>query len=163
MKRFGAASLALLMTACLYSLSGGGGLPQHVKSIAVIPFDNETPNAELTTELHQQLRKELASRLGVREAPESRANAIVRGVITKYEADIPVGFSADPTKSSTARRKLQLSVDVEIVDQTNGKTLFERKGLSAEGEYAERSEPSGRRDALKKLIDDIIEGAQSQW
>lgn len=163
MKRFGAASLALLMTACLYSLSGGGGLPKHVKTIAVIPFDNETPNAELTAELHQQLRKELASRLGVREAPESRANAIVRGVITKYEADIPVGFSADPSRSSTARRKLQVSVDVEIVDQTNGTTLYQRKGLTAEGEYAERSEPNGRRDALKKLIDDIIEGAQSQW
>jgi len=52
---------------------------------------------------------------------------------------------------------------VEIVDQTNGKTLWQRKGLSAEGEYAERNEPDGRRQALERIVNDVIDGAQSQW
>ena len=42
-------------------------------------------------------------------------------------------------------------------------TLFERAGLKAEGEYAERSEPAGRKQALERIVNDIIEGAQSQW
>src|SRR5262245_55602656 len=163
MRRFGAASLALLLSGCIYSLSSGGGLPSHIKSVAVIPFENETTVSELTTELNQILRKELQSRLGLRDAAEARATALVRGTITKYEADVPIGFSADPAKATSARRKLQISVDVEIIDQTNGRTLYERKGLQAEGEYADRGEEEARKQAIQKIVTDIIEGAQSQW
>jgi hypothetical protein len=105
----------------------------------------------------------MQSRLGLRDASENRANAVVRGTITKYEPDVPVAFSADPNQATSARRRLQISVDIEIVDQTSGKTLWERKGLSAEGEYAERAEPEGRRQALERIVNDVIDGAQSQW
>lgn len=163
-QRSGARSLlALLLTGCLYTMSSGGGFPSHVKSVAVIPFENETPSSELTQELHQELRKGMTSRLGLRDAPESRASAIVRGKIVRYEIDVPVGFSADPSRATSARRKLQLVVDVEIIDQTTGKALFERTGVSAEGEYAEREEAAGRKQAIQRLVSDIIEGAQSQW
>lgn len=163
MKRFGAASLTLVLTACLYSLSSGGGLPNHIKSVAVIPFENETTSAELTLELQQILRKEIEGRLGLRDAPEGRATALVRGTITRFEADVPIAYSADPAKSTTARRKLQITVDVEIIDQTTGRTLFERRGLQGEGEYPDRGEEGARKQALQKIVSDIIEGAQSQW
>ena len=164
MRRSGASSLLLLaLSGCLYTMSGGGGFPSHVKSVAVIPFENETPSPELTQELHQELRKGLTSRLGLRDAPESRASAIVRGRITSYEADVAVGISADPSRATSARRKLQLVVDVEIVDQTTGKSLYERKSVMAEGEYAEREEAVGRKAAIQRLVNEIIEGAQSQW
>jgi hypothetical protein len=162
MRRSGVLSL-LLLTGCLYSLSGGGGLPRHIRTVAVIPFENETANPDIPTELHLELRKGLESKLGVREAPEARANAVVTGTIKKYEADVPVGFSADPARATSARRRVQVVVDVKIVDQTTGKTLFEKAGLSAEGEYAERSEPDGRKQAIDRIVADIIEGAQSQW
>lgn len=162
MRRFGVLSLVLL-AGCLYSLSGGGGLPRHIRTVAVIPFENETANPDIPTELHLELRKALESKLGVREAPEARANAVVTGTIRKYEADVPVGFSADPARATSARRRVQVVVDVKIVDQTTGKTLFEKAGLSAEGEYAERSELDGRKQAIDRIVADIIEGAQSQW
>lgn len=162
MRRFGVLSVVLL-AGCLYSLSGGGGLPRHIKTVAVIPFENETANPEVSGELHLELRKALADRLGLREAPESRANAIVTGIVRRYEPDVPVGFSADPSRATTARRRVQLVVDVKIVDQTTGRTLFERAGLQAEGEYAERAEPAGRKQALQRIVSDIVEGAQSQW
>lgn len=162
MRRFGVLSV-LVLTGCLYSLSGGGGLPRHIRTVAVIPFENETPNPEVAGELHLALRRTLGDRLGLREAPESRASAIVTGTIRKYEPDVPVGFSANPALATTARRRVQVVVDVKIVDQTTGKTLFERAGLQAEGEYAERAEPAGRKQALERIVNDIIEGAQSQW
>jgi hypothetical protein len=153
----------LLLTGCLYSLSGGGGLPRHIRTVAVIPFENETANPEIASELHLELRKSFSDRLGVREAPEARANALVTGTVRRYEPDVPVGFSADPSRATTARRRVQVTVDVKIVDQTTGRVLFERAGLQAEGEYAERAEPEGRRQALQRIVSDIIEGAQSQW
>lgn len=160
-RRSGVASL-LILAGCLYKFSGGG-FPSHIRTVAVLPFENQTAAAELTRELSDALRKAMQSRLGLRDASENRANAVVRGTITKYEPDVPVAFSADPNQATTARRRLQIIVDVQIVDQTNGKTLWERKGLSAEGEYAERAEPEGRRQALERIVNDVVEGAQSQW
>jgi hypothetical protein len=56
-----------------------------------------------------------------------------------------------------------LTVDVEIVNQREGKTIWKRQGLSAEGEYQPPQEAAGRKLALQKLVNDIVDGAQSQW
>ena len=131
--------------------------------MAIQPFDNETSTPELQKELLDAMRKELQPRLGVRDAPEERADALVRGVVRTYDPDIPAGYSSTTTQAVTSRRKLQITLDVQILDQTTGKTLWEKKGLRAEGEYGERDEPGGRRDAIKRVVNDIVEGAQSQW
>jgi hypothetical protein len=131
--------------------------------MAILPFDNQTPSPELQSELFEVMRRELQRRLGVRDAPQERADALVRGSIAGYDADVPVAFSADASQAVSARRRLQITVDVEILDQTTGKILWQRKGLRAEGEYAERAELDGRKQAIEKIVNGIVEGAQSQW
>ncbi len=158
----GLITVSLTLGGCVYGFAGGG-LPPSVRTVAVIPFENQTPSAELQQEFMARLRRELRSRLGVREAGEGQASAIVRGTITRYEPDIPIAFSSDRVQSSAARRKLTLTVDIEIYDQTAGRVLWTRKGMTAEGEYNERAEADGRRQAIEKLVNDVIEGAQSQW
>lgn len=140
-----------------------GAFPPHIRTMAVLPFDNQTAVAEVQSELFERMRREMQRRLGVRDAAQEKADALVRGTITTYDADVPVAFSADPNRAVSARRRLQITVDVEIVDQTSGKVLWQRKGLRAEGEYAERAEPEGRRFAIERLVNDMVEGAQSQW
>jgi curli biogenesis system outer membrane secretion channel CsgG len=168
MRRSGV-STAVALLALSYSLGGciygfaGGGLPSHIRTVAVLPFENETPAAGLQRELWDLMRREVENRLGLRAAAETRADAVVRGRITRYDPDIPVGYSADPNQALSARRRLQIAVDVEIVDQSTGKALWSRKGLMAEGEYAEQAEQSGRRLAVEKLVNEVIAGAQSQW
>jgi hypothetical protein len=151
-----------LLAAC-YSFAGGG-LPSHLKSVAIVPFDNETSAPTLQAELTNQMRREVEGRLGLRAATQNKADAIVRGRIVRYEADIPAAYSADPTQStSSAERKLQITVDVEIVDQSSGRTLWAQKGLTRDGTYAEGAEDNGRRQAIEKIVNDVIAGAQSQW
>lgn len=164
-RRSGLSSLLVACLAGCWSPYGfaGGGLPAHVRTIAVLPFENETPQAELQRELWQELRSAMQRRLGVRDAPEARADAVVRGTLLRYDTDIPIAFSADSRQVPSARRKLQLVCDIQIVDQKTGKTLWERKGIVAEGEYEENGEAAGRRLALERLVNDVIEGAQSQW
>ena len=140
-----------------------GAFPSHVRTMAILPFDYQTPSPELQSELFDEMRKELQRRLGVRDAPQERAHALVRGTISAYDADVPVAFSADASQAVSARRRLQITVDVEILDQTTGKILWQRKGLRGEGEYAERAEPDGRKMAISKIVNGIVEGAQSQW
>lgn len=164
MRLFGAYSLVLLASAaCIPYGFTGGGLPSHIRTVAIIPFENQTATPELPRQLSEALRAKLHDRLGLRDASEAKANAIVRGTIQRYETDIPVGFSANNKQATTATRSLQLVIDIEMIDQVTGKTLWQRKGLIAEGTYQERGEPGGRQKAIDQIVNDVIEGAQSQW
>lgn len=155
-------SMLPLLSGCLYGFAGGG-LPPHVRTVAVLPLDNETSSPELPRELQDALRAGLQSRLGLRDAPEERANAVVRGKITRYDLDMAAGFSANPNQATSARRRLRVYVDIEIVDQVTGKVLWTRSGMQADGEYADRGEAQGRKQAIDRIVNDVIEGAQSQW
>ncbi len=140
-----------------------GTFPPNIKTMAVLPFDNATASPDVQRELFDAMNSQLDKRLGVREAPEARADAVVSGKITGYQADVPVSFSANPNQAVSARRRLEITVDVKIVDQASGKILWEQKGMTASGEYAERAEADGRQQAIKQLVDQIVTGAQSQW
>ncbi|HZF73033.1 MAG TPA: DUF4136 domain-containing protein [Gemmatimonadaceae bacterium] len=164
MIRSGAYSLVLVaLTACIPYGFTGGGLPSHIRTVAIVPFENQTATPELPREITDALRAKLHDRLGLRDAAEAKANAIVRGTVQRYEIDIPIGYSANNKQATTAKRMLQLVVDIEMVDQVTGKTLWQRKSLLAEGQYEERGEAVGRQQAIDRIVNDVIEGAQSQW
>lgn len=149
------------MAGCLYGFAGGG-LPD-VKTVAIVPFENDTPEPALTQEVNDAVREAIQGRLGLRLAAEATADAIVRGRVVRYDPDLPVAFQPGQGQVTVTRRKVQLTVDVEIVNQREGKTVWKRQGLSVDGEYDPPQEAQGRKVALQKLVNDIVDGAQSQW
>lgn len=158
---FAMVSLLVSIAACRYGFAGGG-LPADIRTVAVIPFENETISAEVPLELVEALRDGLERRLGLRAAPEARADLVVQGKIRRYEPDIAVAVSAD-RQSSTARRRVTVTIDIQLINQRTGDVLWQKTSLVADGEYAERAEAAGRKLAIDKLVNDVIEGAQSQW
>ena len=158
----GVLAAAMVIPGCRYGFSGGG-LPRSVKTVAILPFENETASAELPRELTDALREAVEKRLGLRAAAEEKADAVLRGKIVQYEPDVAVAVSADRRQSTSARRRVRISLDVELVDQSTGKVIWQKTGLSGDGEYAEGGEASGRKQAIDRIVADIIEGAQSQW
>ena len=149
------------LAGCLYGFAGGV-LP-NVKTVAIVPFENDTPEPALTQEVNDAVREAMEKRLGLRLAGEATADAVVRGRVVRYEPDVPVAFQAGQGQATVTRRKVQLTVDVEIVNQHDGKTVWKRQGLSVDGEYEPPQEVQGRKLALQKLVNDIVDGAQSQW
>jgi hypothetical protein len=131
--------------------------------VAILPFENDTPEPALTQEVSQAVREALEGRLGLRVASEATADALVRGRIVRYDPAVPLAFQAGQGQVNVTRRKVQLVVDVEMVNQHEGKTLWQRQGLAVEGEYEPPQEPQGRKLALQKLVVHIVDGAQSQW
>jgi hypothetical protein len=155
--------LAGSLTGCLYGFAGGG-LPPSIKTVAILPFENQTAEPTLTQEVSVRVREAVQSRLGLRQASESQADAVVRGTIVRYEPDLPVQYTGGENRSvSVTRRLVQVTVSVEIVDQKQGKPIWQRSGLVLDGEYAPGQEADGRSKALDKLVTNIVEGAQSQW
>jgi lipopolysaccharide assembly LptE-like protein len=159
------ASLSVTLGGCLYGFAGGG-LPPSIKTVAILPFDNQTAEPTLTSEVNTRVRDAVQGRLGLRQASESQADALVRGTITRYEPDLPVAYTGQEGETPTVTRRLvQITVSVEILDQHAGKPLWQRSGLLLEGDYTPGAgqEAEGRRKALDKLVTNIVEGAQSQW
>jgi hypothetical protein len=129
----------------------------------VLPFENLTPEPSLTSEINRAVRDAVQGRLGLRPAGEAQADAIVKGTIQRYEPDIPTAFNGDQNQTvNVSRRKVQISINVQIFDQKNNKILWERMGISVEGDYTS-NEADGRKKAIEQLITQIVDGAQSQW
>ena len=155
----------LLCSACLYGFAGGG-LPPHIRTVAILPFDNQTADPLLTQQVSDAVKEAFQNQLGLRLAGEGKADAIVRGAIVRYEPEITESFQpgAQPGASANVtRRRVQLSVNVEVYDQREGRALWQKNGLTVDGEYDPGHENQGRQAALQKRTKDIVDGAQSQW
>ena len=155
---------AAACSACLYGFAGGG-LPPHIRTVAILPFDNQTADPLLTQQVTDAIREAFESRLGLRLAGEATADAVVRGAIVRYEPEVTISFqAAQPTATTQVTRRLvRLALNVEVFDQREGRMLWQRSGLTVDGEYEPPREADGRQAALKKLVNDIVDGAQSQW
>ena len=65
--------LALVMqSGCSYGFAGGG-LPPHIRNVAILPFDNLTGEVSLTQEVSEAVRQALENRLGLRPSKRYRA------------------------------------------------------------------------------------------
>jgi Lipopolysaccharide-assembly len=160
---FVASLSTLALSGCLYGFAGGG-LPPSIKTVAVLPFDNQTPEPTLTQEISRAVREAVEQRLGLRQASELKADAVVRGAITSYNPDLPVAYTGGEDRDvNVTRRQVQITVSVEILDQRQGKPLWKNGALLVKGDYNPGQESEGRRKALDDLVVNIVEGAQSQW
>ncbi len=148
---------------CLYGFAGGG-LPGHIRTVAILPFDNQTPEPTLTQEASEAIREAMEQRLGLRAAAEATADAVVRGTISRYTADIPLSFQGRQSGNvSVTRRRIQISLSVEIYDLREDRVLWEKSNIQVDGEYRPPDQERGRRLAWEKLVADIVDGVQSQW
>ena len=154
--------LLLGAAGCVYGFRGGG-MPSHIRTVAILPFENRTGEPALAQEVSEAITQAVQGRLGLRPASENNADAIVRGEIVRYDPDIPLSYEAGQGQVQVTRRRVQITVNVEIYDQRDSKTIWQRSGLAVDGEYQPPAEVAGRKLALDKLVTSIVEGAQSQW
>lgn len=159
-------STVLLLTGCLYSFTGGG-LPQHVDTVAIVSMDNETPEPLLESQVQRALENELPRQLGVRLAEESLADAVVRGVIRSYaESPASVRPQGQEGQAPVVQFEIRISYDIEIYDRTAEEIIWRSRAQTAAGSFnpeAGETVEEGKARAITELVRKVIEGAQSQW
>jgi hypothetical protein len=137
-----------------------------VRTLAVIPFENDTPRFELSQEMHELLLSELPRAFGLRTGSEEFADAVVRGRVRRYSVEAP---SYRPNeagdRSEVVERQVVLVLEVQVVDLVENVILWESTNLTARGEFLEASgdEEAGRQLALARAVQSIIDGMQSNW
>ena len=160
---------ALLLGACNYGFSGGGGFPADVRTIYIEPFANETVQVELDQQLFRKLTDRLPRALGARPGSETGADAVVRGRIMRYE-DVAQSYRATTGQQQSSgvdvlTHQVQITVAVEIVDRKRNVVLWDSNGVVGRGEYriSDQRDTDAREQALNHILQLIIDGAQSQW
>lgn len=160
------ALVAITLAACNYSFTAGAGFPDYIRTVAVVPFENETNRFELTQEVHEALLRQLPRSLGLNPAGEETADAVVSGTILRYELSAPLyrrGQQAETVQ--VLQREVVLVVRVEVLDRENYTILWDQQQLRVVGQYLDASETEdvGRTEAIELLVQEIVDGAQSNW
>jgi curli biogenesis system outer membrane secretion channel CsgG len=166
-RRGALAALAVVLAAgaCNYGFQAGAAL--NIRTLAVVPFENDTDRLELTQEIHAVLLRELPRSLGARPAGEEGADAVVRGTITRYDVTAP-SYRSDASgggRPEVLQRQVMMAISVQIVDLRENLVLWEETSVLGQGEYLEatETEDDGRRVAIEQLVQKIVDGAQSTW
>ena len=157
--------IAVLAAAgCNYSFRSGS-FPDHIRTVAILPFDNDTNRFELTQEIHEELLRTLPRALGVTNAGEDVADALVQGRIVRYDMTAPLFRSGQQAgQVDVLQRQVSIRVEVELIDLVENLILWDGRGLSTQGQYLEsESEEVGRTEAIELLVQRIVDGAQSNW
>lgn len=160
--------MVLAQTSCIYGFTGGGFDPE-IKTIFIQPFDNETVQFELDQQLFSKLQERVPRGLGIRFANEQNADAILTGKITRYE-DAAQNYrpgGGSQTGVEVLQHQVQITISIRIVDRRPNKNiiLWESTTLTGRGEYrpATQTDVEARNQAINHIVQQIIDGAQSQW
>lgn len=159
-------ALPALLGACNYGFQGGGGFPPHVRTVYIAPIDNETVQFDVDQQIYRLMTERLPRTLGVRLAGERAADAVVRARVTGYE-DVAQNYRAGQQQGSVEvlENQVQIRLSIQIIDVRRNEILYESNGITGRGAYRpdSQSEDVARARAIELLIQQIIDGAQSQW
>jgi TolB-like protein len=130
---------ALLVVMCVGFVGCGYGLvgktsvlPEHVRVIVVVPFENRTQRPEIEQRVTESVAREM-SRRGQYEVVTDRAiaDAMLEGAIIGYRT-VPVQFSAS---GLATRVEASVTLQATLRDLANEEILWNQSGLTYRSQF----------------------------
>lgn len=123
------AAACWLLSGCGYSLVGrvdSGVLPDHIRIITILPFENRTNRPEIEQRVTEEVAKEFSTRRRYRVVTErAGADAVLEGAITGFRTD-PVQFNEE---GRATRVETVVSLQATIRDASDDQILWSQNGL----------------------------------
>lgn len=148
-----AVAASLLLAGCGYRLAGGNTfLPEHIRAILVVPFENRTNRPEIEQRVTEAVARELAKRGHYKVVSQrDQADAVLEGAVSEYRTN-PVQFDA---QGRATRMEATVSLQASLRDLKNDAVLWNQSGLVFREQYDVQAEVLEETIAL----DDIAQGA----
>lgn len=149
--------LALMLSACGYYPAHTDLLPQHIKRIAVVPFENKTAIPSLEEKMSLAISREFLRDGRVEVTTPNRAHARVEGAITRYIKE-PVSFDDNHV---VQEYKIWVLIDMQVVDQTKtpNEVVFLERGIQGITRYFVISQggnlPKTEEEAREEIWDNL--------
>jgi hypothetical protein len=155
-----AIGLASMFGCGYYSLSGG--LPDHIATVGVEPFENHTVESGVSNQLLRSLGDRLVNRPQFRYASSRLADAVVRGEIIDIVEE-PLSYTGD----QATQYRIAILVEANLFDRSRRRTLWTNNQLRGFASYDATSGVSARETALTESVDSIaeqiVDGMASGW
>ena len=129
----GLSALAILVSACGYSLAGRGSfLPAYIQTLGIPTFGNRTNVFNLETLLTQKVRAEFIGRGKYQILPQSTGvDALLTGEVTAVSV-VPASFT---TSQLASRYAITMTARIELRDVRENKVLWENPGVLFRQDY----------------------------
>lgn len=158
--------LAALLGGCAYTTSPAL-LPTHLKTIAIPVFENGTSEYTLEQEITDEVIQRFVRDNHLRIVDEKSANCVVRGRITQYKNAV-FGFS---NASQAQEFRVTVAVSVTFKDQVKNREIWADDNLVRTANYyvqdvpgqSARTELDGRKEAIRKIADEILTRSVQGW
>lgn len=158
---------ALSLSSCgLYS-TNPGSLPGHIKTLAVPAFENKTTQVGLDEEITQAVISRFVDDNHLKIVAESDANAVLTGSVVDYKNTV-FGFTG---REQAQEYRVQITVAVRLMDRVKNRELWRDDDMVKTQNYYVISVPgqepqdevSGRKEAVRKIADEILSRTIENW
>ena len=148
--------IALSLAGCGYRLAGqGSSLPEHIKIIVIVPFENRTTRPEIEQRVTEELALQFSKRGRYQVvADRARADAMLEGAISSYRT-LPVEFGDD---ALATRVEAIVTLEATLRDLSSDTVLWSQSGLIFREQYDVKS-AEDISDQEIVALDEIARGA----
>ena len=151
--------LSLMTSGCgIYTLNPGG--KSQLGSIAVAPFENQTTQYELSSRLTELIVDAFISDGSIKVLPEDKAEAVLTGVLTRYQRD-PYVFDEN---DQVQQYKVQMDFQISLTNPRDNTEIW-KESMRQEGIYNAdtETEEDGQRRASARLVQAVINKTTKSW
>ncbi len=154
----------MLLSCSHYSTSGR--LPEHIRTVYIPSFDNETAEFYLPQLITDEFTDRFLSDANLRLGDAAGADAALTGsVVRYYEEAETFGGAGVAGGTDVSGRRVTIVLRVEFTDRIEGKTLWESSNYSRWVIYEpdKESEREAAERVVTLLADDMIASVLQQW
>jgi outer membrane lipopolysaccharide assembly protein LptE/RlpB len=143
---------------CGYQIMGRGEeFPEGITSLAIVPFENTTKEANLNAIFVSALRREFIFRREVEIVSEKKAQASLQGTITS----ITFSSIAYDEEARALEYRVTITLDLLLIRQGNGEILWRGDDIQGSEEYLASTnvivEEGRKNSAIRKIATDLAE------
>ena len=148
--------IGLIIASCGYKFTGGGDLPEGIKSVYVKTLENRTSETGIENFLTDDIIYEFTRSGKAAITEEEKAEAVLTGVISSLTIRTVSRHNSD----TSSQRRVRLFVDLELAGN-DGMLLWAHKGITEDEDYNVSPDKSAtehnKREALKILSKRLAE------
>lgn len=150
---------AAASTSCGYRLAGANAnpaIPESLKVVAVIPFENQTKRPEIEQRVTEEVARELSKRGGYRVVTDrGTADALLEGVVVGFTT-MPVQFNE---QGRATRVETVIRLRATLRDVRSGNPYWSQDGLIFREQYDVDETEQDYFDRETLALDELARGA----
>ena len=141
----------------------GSTLPNHLKTVDIPLFINESLQPGVAEYITEELQKNIQEN-NILETVPDEGNATINGKVLSYR-NHPYTYGSESTREvNVTSYTVTISIEIEFLDNQKDKVLY--KGIITQDgiyDFGSETEEDGKKRAIKKITDQIIQNSVQSW